>query len=323
MISLIDELSMTASSQDPGFHLPVLLRESISLLRPGPGKIFFDGTVGGGGHSEALLRAGATVIAGDRDSAALAAAAARLTVYGERIQLVEMNYAEAADRLRAFGVSMLDGILLDLGVSSHQFDNPERGFSIQHDGPLDMRMSPSANQPTAADLVNESSEDDLVRIFFEFGQERRARRVAAHLVKSRINQKFSTTGELARAVEKVVPRRGHRHPATRVFQALRLAVNRELEHLEQALPSLSQLLGPGGRFVVITFHSLEDRIVKNYYRSVTRQWIDRPEWPEPRPNPSYRFRLITAHPIEPITEELSENPRARSAKLRAVERIDV
>ncbi len=323
MISLIDEISMTASSQEPAFHRPVMLRETIALLQPAPGKIFLDGTVGGGGHTEALLRAGAMVIAGDRDSAALAAAATRLIAYSERIRLVEMNYAETADRLPALGVSALDGILLDLGVSSHQFDSPGRGFSIQHEGPLDMRMSPSANLPTAADLVNESSEDDLVRIFFELGEERQARRVAAYLVKSRISQRFSTTGELARAVEKVIPRRGSRHPATRVFQALRLAVNRELEHLEQALPSLSRLLRPGGRFAIIAFHSLEDRIVKNYFRSVTRQWIDRPEWPEPRPNPSYRFRLITAHPIEPTAQELSENPRARSAKLRAIERIDV
>jgi 16S rRNA (cytosine1402-N4)-methyltransferase len=323
MIGFIGESRMTESSQNTEFHRPVMLRETVDLLRPAEGKIFFDGTVGGGGHSAAMLEAGAEVVACDRDPSAIAAAARRLFAFGERVRFVETNYAEASAWFPSLGVSAFNGILLDLGASSHQFAAAERGFSIQKDGPLDMRMSPDSGEPTAADLLNEMPEADLRRIISDLGEERQARRIARHLVKIRIRQRFRTTGELARAIERILPRRGPRHPATRVFQALRMAVNRELENLERALPALGRWVKPGGRFAVITFHSLEDRIVKNYFRSVSRLWVDRPEWPEARRNPDYAFRLCMTRPFEPAVQELKENPRARSAKLRAVERNQI
>jgi 16S rRNA (cytosine1402-N4)-methyltransferase len=320
----LKEDTSTSTDREPAYyHQPVMLAETVALLRPAPGRVIYDGTLGGGGHTEALLKAGATVIASDRDPAALRAAGPRLAQFGNRVRLLELNFVQAAHRLPELSLSPLDGVLLDLGVSSHQLDIAERGFSLLRDGPLDMRMTPHPDEPTAADIVNQATEEELSRIFFELGEEKQARRVAAHLVQSRTQQRFSTTSELARAVEKVIPKRGPRHPATRIFQALRLAVNRELENLEQALPGLSSLLRSAGRFVIITFHSLEDRIVKRYFRSVTRRWLDRPEWPEPRPNPDCLFRLLTSHPLEPGAEEVRTNPRSRSAKLRAIERIEV
>jgi 16S rRNA (cytosine1402-N4)-methyltransferase len=321
MINLVDEIFMTARSEGSNFHCPVLLSEVISYLRPSPGKTFLDATLGGGGHTEALLAAGATVFGADRDPAAIALCSARLFDLGDRFHAIESNFAELGEKLRALSLTQLDGVLLDLGVSSHQFDTPERGFSIQRDGPLDMRMSPNASGITAATLVNESTEQELARLFADLGEEKHPRRIAAALVRLRAHHPFTSTKQLAQAVERVVPRSGSRHPATRVFQALRIAVNRELEFLQIALPDLSRWLRPGGRFAIITFHSLEDRIVKNYFRMVSRQWDDRPEWPEPRRNPHYQFRLLTPHPIEPGTQESRENPRARSAKLRVIEKL--
>ena len=182
-----------------------------------------------------------------------------------------------------------------------------------------MRMGPNIGS-RAADLVNFAPEQELIDIFRQLGEEPAARRIAAHLVRKRSERLFQTTLDLARAVEEVVPRRGPRHPATRVFQGLRIAVNDELEVLEQALPVLAGWLKPGGRLAIITFHSLEDRIVKHYFRKVSQEWIDRPEWPEPRPNPAFNFKLITTRPIEPSPEEKLRNPRSRSAKLRVIER---
>ena len=183
-----------------------------------------------------------------------------------------------------------------------------------------MRMGPRV-QRTAADIVNESSEEELARIFLEFGEEPAGRRLAAHLVKVRSTSPILTTSDLVAAVQSVIPKRGPRHPATRVFQALRIAVNDELRALERGLRGLSVWVKGGGRMAVLTFHSLEDRIVKRYFREVSREWIDRPEWPAPKKNPAYAFRLITARPIEPSREEVRDNPRARSAKLRVIERI--
>jgi 16S rRNA (cytosine1402-N4)-methyltransferase len=322
MIALIDGEYMSGETESPGgrFHIPVLLRETVSALEPAAGKIILDGTVGGGGHALALLEAGASVIACDQDPEALEEAGKRLAGYPGQVRFIESNFADVGDRLPEFGVKELDGVLLDLGVSSHQIDTPSRGFSFLGNGPRDQRLG-SHDLRTAADLVNQSSQEELARIFFEFGEEPAGRRVAAHLVKVRRRSPIQTTNDLAQAVESVIPKRGPRHPATRVFQALRIAVNDELSVLERALRDLSLWLKGGGRMAVIAFHSLEDRIVKRYFREISQEWIDRPEWPAPQRNPAYAFRLITARPIEPREEEVRQNSRARSAKLRTIERI--
>lgn len=319
MIAFIDESYMAREEERSGFHEPVLLEETVRSLQPAPGKVFLDGTVGGGGHALALLEKGASLIACDQDPDAIAEASRRLSWYRERVRLLQVNFADALVEFRRLGIEAVHGVLLDLGVSSHQIDTPARGFSFQVDGPLDMRMNPALKR-TAADCVNYASEEQLAKIFFVYGEEAAARRIAAHLVRARIRRPFQRTQELAHAIEAIIPRRGPRHPATRVFQALRIAVNDELRILEQALPGLSQRILPGGRMAVISFHSLEDRIVKHYFREVSSEWIDRPEWPERRRNPKYAFRLITAHPIEPSEEEVTRNARARSAKLRVIER---
>jgi 16S rRNA (cytosine1402-N4)-methyltransferase len=236
------------------------------------------------------------------------------------VRFVESNFADVEDRLSELGVKELDGVLLDLGVSSHQIDTPSRGFSFLGNGPLDMRMG-SHVQRTAADIVNQDSQEELARIFYEFGEEPAGRRLAAHLVKLRGRSPIETTNDLVKAVESIIPKRGPRHPATKVFQALRIAVNDELSVLERALHNLSVWVKGGGRMAVIAFHSLEDRIGKRYFREISQEWIDRPEWPAPQRNPAYAFRLITARPMEPTEEEVQQNSRARSAKLRVIERI--
>ena len=302
------------------YHTPVMAEEVMALLRPAPGLIFLDGTAGGGGHSERLLQHGAEVVALDRDADAIAHCQHRLSPYAYRLHLVETNFENAGAALDRLGITTIDGALLDLGVSSHQLDTAERGFAMMKDGPLDMRMSRS-HPRTAADLVNTSSAAELTRIFREYGEEPRAMHIAARLVALRGQRAFRTTFDLAAAVTSVVPRTGPRHPATRIFQALRIAVNDELGVIERGLDALSARLANGARLAVISFHSLEDRIVKNYFRSRSVEWIDRPEWPEPRRNPDRHFRLLTPRPMDASGEEVLANPRARSAKLRVVERL--
>lgn len=302
------------------YHTPVLAEEVVAFLRPAPGILFLDGTLGGGGHSELLLQGGASVIALDRDGDAITHATSRLAGYGQRFAAIQANYATAEHILDKLGVHAIGGALLDIGVSSHQLDHAPRGFSLLHDGPLDMRMGPDA-QYKASDLVNDASSDELIRIFRDYGEERAASRIANYLVEVRESRPFVTTGQLAEAVARVIPRAGKRHPATRVFQALRIAVNDELGALERGLEAIGNRLARGGRFGVITFHSLEDRIVKHWFKHRSNEWIDRPEWPEPRRNPDRIFRLLTPHPIDPCPDEVDLNPRARSAKLRVVERI--
>lgn len=301
-------------------HVPVLLPEAVAWMAPAPGRRLVDGTTGGGGHSEALLERGATVLSLDRDGDALAAAGTRLAAFGARSILRRSDYREFPQRLQELGWDGIDGLLLDVGVSSWQIDAPGRGFSFQQDGPLDMRMDDRAGL-TAAVVVNEWPEGELAQAFFRYGEEPRARRIAAAIVQRRDRQPLRTTAELAALVEEVSPRRGRLHPATKVFQALRMVVNDELGALEAALEAAPGWLRPGGRLVVISFHSLEDRLVKRFLRRCSSAELDRPEWPAPRPNPDHSLRLLTRRPVVPGEQELAGNPRARSARLRAAERL--
>lgn len=301
-------------------HVPVLLESVLENLDPAPGKFYVDGTLGGGGHSRALLEAGATVLGLDQDPAAISCATQRLESHGTRFRAVQASFAEAAQVLDGLGIRKISGVLLDLGVSSHQLDTPARGFSFQTEGPLDMRMNPSG-PITARDLVNTASAEQLERIFREFGEEPQAKRVALRLARDRAVRPLNTTLDLTRAVESVIPKRGKAHPATRVFQALRIAVNRELEALSRGLDVFSQRLAPGGRFAVITFHSLEDRIVKQFFRHHSTPVLDAPHWSAPRANSECIFRRLTRKPLAASPEEQKANPRSRSAKLRVVERL--
>lgn len=314
------EAGGTGPVAEGSYHVPVLLQEVVRALRPGPGRVFFDGTLGGGGHSEALLREGATVVACDQDPEAIAHARARLSRYGDRFVAVQGNYSAMDAILASAGVLGVDGILLDLGISSRQVDAPERGFSFQKGGPLDMRMNPAAPL-SAADLVNDADEAELARLFWEYGEERASRRIARAIVEARSRGRIGTTLELAGVVESVLPRGGGKHPATRVFQALRMAVNDELGSLEAALAKSPSCLKPGGVLAVISFHSLEDRIVKQFLRRHSEEWIDRPEWERAKPNPERLFKLAAKKPVVASVSEQEANPRSRSAKLRVAERL--
>jgi 16S rRNA (cytosine1402-N4)-methyltransferase len=306
--------------EDFTYHRPVLVREAVELLAPRAGALVIDATCGGGGHSAEILRTGADVLALDQDPDAIEFAAEKLAEYGGRVTLVQANFREAAKVLDELGIVGIGGALLDLGVSSRQLENASRGFSVMRQGPLDMRMDPRT-ELTAATVINSYSEEDLTRIFRELGEEPAARRIASQLVKLRKVSPFQDTMQLAKAIEKIVWRHGRRHPATQVFQALRMEVNDELGALEEGLRVLTKRLESGARLAVITFHSLEDRIVKNFFRDRSREWLDRPEWPEPQRNPDFAFRLITTKPVEPGENEQRINPRSRSAKLRVAEKI--
>lgn len=297
-----------------------MLEEILRFLSPGPGRVIVDCTLGGGGHTAALLGAGADVIGIDQDPDAIAHNERKLADWAGHFRALRGNFGEASALLSSIGVRTVDAALLDLGVSSHQLDTAARGFSFQQDGPLDMRMD-SDGPVSAADLVNAMSADQLTRIFREYGEEPQARKIAARIARERLVRPFTTTRELAEMIESIIPRRGHAHPATRVFQALRIAVNRELDVLESGLEQLTARLAPGGVLAVLTFHSLEDRIVKNFFKHRSTEWLDRPEWPEPRRNPDYIFLPLTRKPLIATEEEQQRNPRSRSAKLRAVQRI--
>jgi 16S rRNA (cytosine1402-N4)-methyltransferase len=290
-------------------HEPVLTAEAMSYLAPARGGIFVDCTVGLGGHTRALLEGGASRVIGlDRDADALARAASMLAPFGERVELVHADYRAVAEVLAARGISTIDGALADLGVSSMQLDAPGRGFSFRRDEPLDMRMDRSGG-PTAADLMKAADEATLARMIFEFGEERHSRRIAHAIVDARRHHPIVTTGRLAEIVRRAVPTRGWQRidPATRTFQALRIWVNRELESMDAFLKALVALLREGGRIVVISFHSLEDRIVKHTLRALERV--------------EAAVRVLTKRPVMPAEEEVARNPRARSAKLRAAERV--
>jgi 16S rRNA (cytosine1402-N4)-methyltransferase len=290
-------------------HEPVMVAEILEILAPGRGGLFVDCTVGLGGHSRALLDAGATRLLGlDRDPEALRLAHEALSRWPDRVELVHADFRELGRVLNARGIVDVDGALADLGVSSMQLDAPGRGLSFRRDELLDMRMDQSQG-PTAADLLRDVEEEDLANVIFEYGEERFSRRIARTIVASRRTAPVTTTGQLAQLVRRAVPRRGYQRidPATRTFQALRIWVNRELEGLDGFLEEASRRLRAGARLAVVTFHSLEDRIVKHTFRAIERG--------------EAALRVLTKRPLVPGEAEVSRNPRARSAKLRAIERL--
>src|SRR5438309_7411845 len=306
--------------EDFFYHLPVLRREVLELLKPKQNLLILDATCGGGGHTEAFLRSGADVLALDQDPDAVQHIREPLAHFGRRIIVRQANFRHADRVLDELGIRSIGGALLDLGVSSRQLENAERGFSFVRNGPLDMRMDPRTTL-TAAKIVNEYGEEELTRLFRELGEEPAARRIASLIVKMRKTAPFRESLPLARAIEKLVGRHGRHHPATQVFQALRMEVNDELGALEEGLRVLVARLGADARIAVISFHSLEDRIVKNFFRDHGREWLDKPEWPAPQRNPDYDLKLVTPKPMEASDDEQRANPRSRSAKLRVAEKI--
>jgi 16S rRNA (cytosine1402-N4)-methyltransferase len=306
--------------EDFTYHRPVLVEEAVELLAPRPGTLVVDATCGGGGHTDAILKTGADVLALDQDPDAIEHVRDQLAHFGGRVTLRQANFRDADKILDELGIKVIGGALLDLGVSSRQLENAERGFSMMRNGPLDMRMNPGI-QLTAADIVNSYSEEQLTRLFRELGEEPAARRIASLIVKARKSTPFRETLPLARAIEKVVGRHGRRHPATQAFQALRMEVNDELGALAVGLRALTSRLDPGSRIAVISFHSLEDRIVKNFFRDHSREWLNRPEWPAPQLNQEHDLNLITSKPVEPSEDEQRANPRSRSAKMRVAEKL--
>lgn len=287
-----------------------MVAEVLTYLRPERGGVFVDCTVGLGGHARALLEAGASRLLGfDRDEDALKVAGERLAPWRDRVELIHADYRQLAAVLDERGIDAIDGALADLGISSMQLDAPGRGFSFRVDEPLDMRMDRTTG-PTAADLIQQVSEQALADVIFEFGEERYSRRIAKAIVTARRTTPVRSTGQLAGIVRRAVPRRGHQRidPATRTFQALRIWVNRELDGLDAFLQHAARRLRAGARLVVISFHSLEDRIVKHTLRALEKSG-------------EIALRVLTKRPLTPGGEEIARNPRARSAKLRAAERI--
>ena len=306
-------------------HISVLLNECIDNLNITPDGIYVDGTMGGGGHSLEIAKRLTTgrLICIDRDAHAPAAAGKRLAEYKDRITFVRDNFGNIANSLDSLGIEKIDGMLLDIGVSSHQLDEAERGFSYQQDAPLDMRMNP--DRPFSAyDVVNGYDEDELDRVIFTYGEERWARRIAQFIVKEREAKPIETTGELVDIIKKAVPKGARKdgpHPAKRTFQAIRIEVNGELEVLQRAIDDVAARLAVGGRLCIITFHSLEDRIVKEAFRKQENPCICPPQFPVCVCGKKPLGRVITRKPILPSKEELEENPRSRSAKLRVLEGV--
>lgn len=306
-------------------HISVLLNECIDNLNIRPDGIYVDGTMGGGGHSLEIAKRLTTgrLICIDQDPNAHEAAGKRLAEYKDRITFVRDNFGNIANILDSLGIEKIDGMLLDIGVSSHQLDEAERGFSYQQDAPLDMRMNP--DRPFSAyDVVNGYDEDELDRVIFTYGEERWARRIAQFIVKEREAKPIETTGELVDIIKKAVPKGARKdgpHPAKRTFQAIRIEVNGELEVLQRAIDDVAARLAVGGRLCIITFHSLEDRIVKEAFRKQENPCICPPQFPVCVCGKKPLGRVITRKPILPSKEELEGNPRSRSAKLRVLEGV--
>lgn len=311
---------MTPKQMTPQPHIPVLYHEVLDLLQPQSNGRYIDGTVGAGGHTAGILEASAPdgrVLALDRDPNAIAYAQQRLADDGDRVTFVHANYADMGQLAPAHGFDTVDGILLDLGLSSRQLDAAARGFSFMQEGPLDMRFDPTQGK-TAADLINNLSETELADIFWRYGEVRGSRRLAKAIV---ANRPFTTTTELAQLIAAHSRSRRRIHPATLVFQALRIAVNDELKSVETGVMAAIDLLKPGGRLAVISFHSLEDRFVKRTFRRLSRTYEKAPELPTGRRPLDPTVRLITRKPVQASEEEVAENPRSRSARLRVAEKL--
>ena len=307
-------------------HQPVLYKDIIHALQPHSEGKYVDGTVGAGGHASAILEASnpdGQLLGLDVDPQALKIARERLAPFGMRVNLIQASYVTLADQVAALKWTAVDGIVLDLGVSSMQLDTPERGFSFREDAPLDMRFNPTqAGSATAADLVNTLPESELADLIYRYGEERHSRRVARAIVNAR---PIHTTGRLASVIKNVIrggdQRHAAIHPATRTFQALRIAVNSELDAVETVLPQAIQALISGGRLAVIAFHSLEDRIVKEFFRRESRDCVCPPRQPVCMCSHKASIREITRKPVQPSDEEIESNPRARSARLRVAEKL--
>ncbi len=306
-------------------HTSVLLNETIEGLNIKPDGIYVDGTLGGGGHSlEVCKRLGAngSIIGIDQDAAAIKAAGDRLKDFGEKVTIVRSNYCEMKSRLQELGIDKVDGIILDLGVSSYQLDTAERGFSYREDAPLDMRMD-TRQSMTARDIVNDYSEKELYRVIRDYGEDKFAKNIAKHIVIARGKEPIETTGQLTEIIRAAIPMKYQKksgHPAKRTFQAIRIELNRELEVLRDSLDDMIDLLNPGGRLCIITFHSLEDRIVKSAFKKNEHPCTCPPDFPVCVCGKVSKGSIITRKPILPSEEELEHNSRSKSAKLRIFER---
>lgn len=306
-------------------HISVLLKESVDALRVTDGGIYADGTLGGGGHSFSILSQNnkCSLIGIDRDREAAASASERLKPFGDRVTIVNRNFCEIKDILRELNVDKLDGAVLDLGVSSYQLDNAERGFSYMHDARLDMRMDVS-QEKTAYDVVNSYTSEELTRIFYDYGEEKWSKRIAEFIVEARERKNIETTFELVDIIKSAIPKKARidgGHPAKRVFQAIRIDVNNELGILEGAVKDFASCLKSGGRLAVITFHSLEDRIVKKAYKDMAQGCICPKEFPVCVCGRKPEIKIISKKPVLPSEKELGENSRSKSAKLRIAEKL--
>ena len=307
-------------------HKSVLLDETIEGLNIKPDGIYVDGTLGGGGHAYEVCRRlnnKGSFIGIDQDAAAIEAAGTRLSDFGERVTIIRSNYCDMKSKLHELGIDKVDGIVLDLGVSSYQLDTAERGFSYREDAPLDMRMD-RRQKMTARDIVNDYSEMDLYRVIRDYGEDKFAKNIAKHIVAARGTNPIETTGQLTEIIRASIPMKYQKksgHPAKRTFQAIRIELNRELDVLKNSLDDMIEILNPGGRLCIITFHSLEDRLVKNKFRRWSTACTCPPEFPVCVCGGKAKAKLITRKPIEANTQELEENRRSRSAHLRVLEKI--
>ncbi len=306
-------------------HVSVLLQEMVDGLNVKPDGIYVDGTLGGGGHSyEVCTRLGAkgSIIGIDQDEAAIEAASIRLKDFGEKVTIVRSNYCDMKSRLHELGIDKVDGIMLDLGVSSYQLDTADRGFSYREDAPLDMRMD-QRSEMTARDIVNDYSEMDLYRVIRDYGEDKFAKNIARHIVRERAKRPIETTGELTEVIRHAIPMKFQKktgHPAKRTFQAIRIELNRELDVLRDSLDDMIDMLNPGGRLCIITFHSLEDRIVKSAFKKNENPCTCPSDFPVCVCGKVSKGRVITRKPILPSEEEMEVNSRSKSAKLRIFER---
>ncbi|KPU44044.1 ribosomal RNA small subunit methyltransferase H [Oxobacter pfennigii] len=308
------------------YHVSVLLKQSVENLVWKQDGIYVDGTVGGAGHSLEILKtlnSGGKLIGIDRDLTALKAAQEKLKNYKDRLLLIHSNFSNLKQVLEDNGIKKVDGVLLDIGVSSPQLDDAERGFSYNNDAPLDMRMD-MTSELTAKEIINTYSENELSKIIYEYGEERWAKRIASFIVKEREKNKIITTGQLVEIIKNAIPasaRREGPHPAKRTFQAIRIAVNRELDEITEAIPNIVDVLNPNGRVCIITFHSLEDRIVKDEFKRLANPCTCPPEFPVCICNNKPEINILTRKPILPDEDEIRENPRSRSAKLRVAQKL--